>query len=85
MAESIISFRVHEGSGFFTTSKMLVLFSAPFHATSSSALFPSVPIWDLIHATVQLCLCHAMFSSPSAVFKAVVYLKSILFSAWSAD
>ena len=84
MAESTISFDVPAGNGVFTIRYLgsaLALFSSPFHAALSIASFPSVPIWALTQAIVHFCVYQDMFSSASAVFKAIFYLKLTFFSA----
>ena len=82
-AVSINFFNMPGGGGVFLICKMLFLFSAPSRAGSSAASLPSVPMWALTKAILHFFVRRAMFSSASAVFRAVVELKSILFNTCS--
>ena len=76
IALSIISFTVTDGAGLFTSFSAESLFSAPCLAASFAAhclLF--LCVLNLTHAIVHFFVCHAMFSSDSAVFNFVVDLK----------
>ena len=69
----------------FTFCILLSGFSAPVMAAASAALLPSVPMCAFTHAIVHPLVLHLRFSSASAVFSAIVDLKSILSKAYRAD
>ena len=72
------------GSGVCIVCRLLFLFSVPSLAASAAASFPAVPMWALIQAIVRPFTLHFRFSRASAVLSAIVDLKSIPSSVFSA-